>query len=132
MVLSQEVPHCVQQLVEYLKPRQVAVESGHSFHGVPLGRGPNPHPRPPSPTPEYAETAESTSPQAAETKPAGAGQIREREGEMLYSGAGGLPGSRKGSQRPGHPTRVNASPLHALSVLLILCPSVWGPGHIGP
>lgn len=46
MVLSQEVPHCVQQLVEYLKPRQVAAESGHSFHGVPLGRGPNPHPRP--------------------------------------------------------------------------------------
>lgn len=48
LVLSQEVPHCVQQLVEHLKPRQVAMESGHNFHGVPLGRVPNPHPQTPS------------------------------------------------------------------------------------
>ena len=48
LVLSQEVPHCVQQLVEHLKPRQVAVESGHNFHGVPLDRVPNPHPQTPS------------------------------------------------------------------------------------
>lgn len=79
----------------------------------PWAESPTPTPRPPAPTPEDTETAESTSPQAAETKPAGAGQIREREGEMLYSGAGGLPGSRKGSQRPGHPTPVNPPPLHA-------------------
>ena len=40
-----------------------------------------------------------TSPEAAETKSAGAGQVREGKGEMLYGGARGLPGGRKSSQR---------------------------------
>lgn len=67
-------------------------------------RGPSgPSPQTPYPTPEDAETAVGASPQAAETKSAGAGQVREGEGEMLYSGAGGLPGGRTGSQKPGRP-----------------------------
>lgn len=37
MILGQEVAHCVQQLVEHLKPRQVAVERRHRFYKVPLG-----------------------------------------------------------------------------------------------
>lgn len=47
LVLGQEVPHCVQQLVEHLEPRQVAVERGHRFQEVPLAEAlPAPPPRP--------------------------------------------------------------------------------------
>lgn len=63
MVLGQEIAHRVQQLVEHLKPRQVAVGRRHMFYEAPLDQGPpNPHPRAPYPTPEDTEAAVGTSP----------------------------------------------------------------------
>lgn len=77
--------------------------------------------------PEDAQTTAGTSPEAAETKSTGAGQVREGKGEMLNRGAGGLPGGGKGSQRPrGHRSLSPPIPQQC-----VLCPPVWGPGCIG-
>lgn len=71
-----------------------------------------------------------TSPQAAETKSAGASQVGEGEGEMLDSRAGGLPGGGKGSQSPRVPSSLTSPILPKMP--LVLCPPVSGPGYFGP
>lgn len=62
MVLGQEIAHCVQQLVENLKPRQVTIGRRQVLGTTPRPGPFPPPPQSPYPTPEDAEATVGTSP----------------------------------------------------------------------